>query len=292
MFYLFTVMVTKTFVHTDDLIEWTWAMEDEIIPKPFFTSCYILDGILIDSGAPGGLEDFQRFIHSTLKKQPIDFCLITHSHEDHIGGTHLLSKKLSIPVYSSTKAIELLKNADNYTYEEYRKVYWGNGLQSVDAKLFPKSLISNSGKYKLEIIPTPGHASDQVAFLERSKQWAFVADAVLPKYEVLFGGTCNIQENIADIYHTIKRLHKNTEGMNDLTIFISGKGMRRGRGFLQEKMKEIKYLHEIVQGFVDQGLESEEILIQVFGEESYRGIMTNGELSRLNLIKSLMEWTK
>ena len=284
------VMVTSTIYHTDDLLEWTWAMEDEIIPKPFFTSCYYLDGILIDTGAPGGIVEFKRFIETLLKDKLINFCLITHTHEDHIGGTYFLTEELSIPVHASSKAIELLKDASNYTYEGYRKLYWGNGLQSSNALPFPNQILSTSGNYLLDIIPTPGHAPDQVAFLEKSQQWIFVADAVLPKYNNLFGGTCNIQENIADIYSSIERLYKETNGMDDLRIFISGKGIKLGRKFLLEKMNEIKQLHSIVQDYSQQGLSCEKILLQVYEGESFSGIMTNGELSRFNLINSLLEW--
>lgn len=283
-------MVTDIIHHSDDLLEWIWAMEDELIPKPFFTSCYLLDGILIDTGAPGGIKDFQIFIQSILKEQPIKLCLITHSHEDHIGGAYHLMDELHIPVHASSKAIDLLRNASNYFYEEYRKVYWGDGLQSVHVLPFPSLILSNSEKYRLEIISTPGHAPDQVAFLERTQQWLFAADAVLPKYQLLFGGTCNIQENIAEIHNSIQNLYMVTEGMKDLSIFLSGRETRKGREFLKEKLREIEHLLRVVQDHKQDGLNSEEILIQVYGEESFMGIMTNGELSRLNLIESLMDW--
>lgn len=284
-------MVTDIIHHSDDLLEWIWAMEDELIPKSFFTSCYFLDGILIDTGAPGGIKDFQIFIQSILKEQPIKLCLITHSHEDHIGGVYHLMEELHIPVHASSKAINLLRNASNYFYEEYRKVYWGDGLQSVHVLPFPSAILSDSEKYRLEIISTPGHAPDQVAFLERTQQWLFAADAVLPKYQLLFGGTCNIQENIAEIHNSIQNLYMVTEGMKNLSIFLSGREMRKGREFLGEKLREIEHLHRVVQHHKQDGLNSEEILIQVYGEESFMGIMTNGELSRLNLIESLMDWS-
>jgi hypothetical protein len=78
--------------------------------------------------------------------------------------------------------------------------------------------------------------------------------------------------------------------MDDLQVFISGKGIKQGRGFLMEKMNEIKELRSIVRDYSQEGLSSNEILIQIYGGESSTGIMTNGELSRINLINSLLEW--
>ncbi len=283
-------MVTKELLHHQDLLEWCWAAEDELIPKPFFTSCFLLDGLLIDTGAPKGLQEFQTFITPKITNNEIVKCLITHTHEDHIGGAHVLSEQNTIPIYASAIAIPLLENAHNYTYPEYRELYWGAGLHSVKAHAIPDKIHSNSGKYELKVVATPGHAPEQIAFIEPTQEWAFVADAVLPKYRVLFGHTCNIQEDISQIYDTIQRLYLATEGMNNLKVFVSGKGVFHGLQYLKERMKEIKTLHTTVQSYKEQGLTPEEILGKIFGEEGIMGIMTGGELSHQNLINSLFQW--
>ena len=284
-------MVLKIIHHNEDLLEWAWAAEDEIIPRPFFTSIYLIDDILIDTGAPGGMNDFRDFINSILESRKINQCLLTHTHEDHIGGTHILKNEFQIPIYGSPKAVSFLNTASTYQYAEYRQLYWGTGLHSVEIESFPKMIHSNSQKYSFHVLPTPGHAPDQVAFIETSHQWAFVADAVLPKYQNLFGSTCNIQEDISLIYQSIKDIYDFTEGMNDLRIFVSGKGVFQGREFLHNRLNDIWTLRTQVHELYEKGFDEEQILVDIFGGESATGIMTNGELSRLNMVKSLMKWT-
>ena len=283
-------MVINIIHHNEDLLEWTWAAEDELIPRPFFTSIYLIDDILIDTGAPGGQDEFRDFVNSILKSQKINQCLITHTHEDHIGSTHVIKDEFHIPTYASPKAVSLLKQASTYPYAEYRQLFWGTGLQSVNTDPFPKNIHSDSQNYSFIVLPTPGHAPDQVILIECSQEWAFVADAVLPKYKNLFGGTCNIQEDIALIYQSIEEIYKFTEGMDELRIFISGKGVFQGREFLHERLTDIWNLRTQVHELNEKGISEEQILEKIFGGESMTGIMTNGELSRLNMIKSLLKW--
>ncbi len=113
---------------------------------------------------------------------------------------------------------------------------------------------------------------------------------MLPKYKNLFGGTCNIQEDIALIYQSIKEIYVFTEGMDELRIFISGKGVFQGREFLHERLTDIWNLRTQVHELNEKGIGEEQILEKIFGGESMTGIMTNGELSRLNMIKSLLKW--
>ncbi|PWI48562.1 hypothetical protein CEE45_05840 [Candidatus Heimdallarchaeota archaeon B3_Heim] len=283
-------MVTKEIVHHKDLLEWCWAADDELIPKPFFTSCYLLDGVLIDTGAPKGQLDFTSFIKELLTTNSVSKCLITHTHEDHIGGTHVLSEEFEIPLYASVEALPLLETASNYVYAEYRDLYWGSGLHSVNAQPIPTKIQTKSQNYELKVLSVPGHAPDQIAFIESEQEWAFVADAVLPKYQVLFGHTCNIQEDIALIYDSIRKIFDATEGMDNLKIFVSGKGVFNGRNYIKKRLEEITTLHNDVHGYKLKKLAPEQILEEMFGGEGIMGIMTNGELSHLNLINSLYQW--
>ena len=138
----------------------------------------------------------------------------------------------------------------------------------------------------------PGHAPGLTALIEKKHQLVFVGDAVLPQFQMLFGKTSSIQEDISQIYCSIKKLHEVTKDMENLQIFISGRGKFLGREFLLEKLKEIDTLYEKTHNLKNNGLVDSEILNEIFGGEGFTGEITQRELSRLNLISSLLKWEK
>ncbi|MFX1310571.1 MAG: MBL fold metallo-hydrolase [Promethearchaeota archaeon] len=290
-------MVVRIFYHCNkEVLEWQWASDNELMPYPYFTSCYLVDGLLIDSGAPGGENDLREFAKSLTHNQMIDQCFVTHTHEDHAGGAHMLNNEFGIPIYTSEKAIDLLKSGK--TYPEYRQMAWGPKLLSVNANIIDKSIMTKSKKYKFDLFPMSGHAPELVALIEKSKQWAFVADAVQPKYKMLFGGNSDIQENISLIYRSLQDLYEFTDNMDELIIFSAGNGVFHGREFLLERMNEIKEnhkkVHERYKYFLKEGV-SEKIIIkkvlkEIFKKESLIAQLTKGDLSKRNLILSFLNW--
>ena len=290
-------MVVRTTYHCNDqILEWEWASDNPIIPYPYFTSCYLVDGLLIDSGAPGGENDLREFVKSLNHSQMIDKCFITHTHEDHAGGAHILNTEFNIPIYTSEKAKEFLETGN--TYPEYRQMAWGPKLLPVNAEIIDKPIITKSKKYKFEIFLMPGHAPELVALIEKKHQWAFVADAVQPKYKMLFGGNSDIQEDISLIYQSLQELYEFTEGMDELLIFSAGNGVLKSRDFLIERINEIqekhKKVHESYKNFLKAGV-SEKLIIKkvlkdIFKKESLIGQLTQGDLSKRNFIVSLLNW--
>ncbi|MFX1445483.1 MAG: MBL fold metallo-hydrolase [Promethearchaeota archaeon] len=290
-------MVVNIVKHENDkILEWKWASDNELIPTPFFTSVYFIDGILIDSGAPASENNFRDFILSLLESNQIKLCVLTHTHEDHCGGAYILQKEFDIPIYAHKDAIEKLKK--EYYYPQYRQMAWGEKRLAVNAEKIPNFITSNSGKFNFEMFPMPGHAPEQVALIEKNQQWVFATDAIQPKYIMLFGAASDIQEDIASIYHSIKRLYEYTEGMDDLKFFLSGSGVYEDRRFLKERLNEIKTLHrEVHQIYNDESKNYEDeqkilrkVLKRKFKRETAVGNLTQGDLSIMNLIKSLLKW--
>jgi glyoxylase-like metal-dependent hydrolase (beta-lactamase superfamily II) len=263
---------------------------------PFFTSCYLVDGLLIDSGAPGGVNDLRDFVRSLPPDKMIEKCFITHTHEDHAGGANLLSNEFGIPIYTSEKAIEILKKGR--TYPDYRQMAWGPESLPVKAKVIEGTITTRSAKYNFELFPMIGHAPELTALIERKQQWAFVADAVQPIYKMIFGGHSDIQEDISQIYSSLQELYEFTDGLENLLIFSAGNGVLSGRDFLIKKMSEIRQMHAKVhdsyKSILKNGISEKQILRRllkkVFEKESFIGQMTRGALSRKNLIISLLEW--
>ena len=292
-------MVVRISHHCNNqILEWEWASNNELMPYPFFTSCYLVDGLLIDSGAPGGENDLREFIKSLSAEQMINKCFITHTHEDHAGGAHMLSTEFGIPIYTSAKAIDLLNKGNKYP--EYRQAAWGPELLPVKATIVDKPITTKSKKYKFELFPMSGHAPELVALIEKKQQWAFVADAVQPKYKMIFGKNSDIQEDISLIYQSLFDLYDLTEGMEELLIFSAGNGVLHGREIILKKMEEINNLWVKVQEYNNrlqqEGYSGKKLIKRIikilFGRESIIGQLTQLDLSRENLIISLLKWKK
>ncbi|MCJ7651914.1 MAG: MBL fold metallo-hydrolase [Candidatus Lokiarchaeota archaeon] len=291
-------MVVQKVNHcNNEILEWKWSSNNELMPQPFWTSVFLIDGLLIDAGAPGGVDDLREFVKSLDLENMVEKCVITHNHEDHCGGGRMLQEEFKIPVFASRLAIPLLRKEKKYP--DYRQMTWGVNYQPFQAELLKESINTKSGKYTFDIIDTPGHAPEVVSLIERKQQWAFITDAVMPKYRMIFGKDTDIPEDISQIYQSIKRLHDFTEGMENLLLFTSGNGLFKGRSFLKERMDEINSLHREAHRFQneakEQGLNDKQIIRHVlkkmFTRENFVGKLTRGGLSNKNLILSLLEWS-
>jgi len=290
-------MVVQIVYHcNNEILEWKWSSDNKLMPQPFWTSVFLIDGLLIDAGAPGGVDDLRKFVKSLDSENMIEKCVITHNHEDHCGGGRMLQEEFSIPIFASKLAVPLLMKEKNYP--DYRQMTWGVNYQPFQAKTLNDSISSKSGNYGFDVLEMPGHAPELITLIERKKQWSFITDAVMPKYQLIFGKDTDIPEDISLIFQSIKTLHNFTIGMDNLILFTSGKGVFKGRSFLKEKMDEIKLLHLKAHRFQNEakqkGLRDKQLLRYVlkkmFKRENFVGILTRGGLSHKNLIESLLKW--
>ena len=280
----------------NEIIEWKWSSDNELLPAPFWTSCFLIDGLLVDTGAPGGENDLKEFVKSLDREHMVKKCLITHSHEDHCGGAAMLQSEFNIPVYASKRAIPKLKKEKNYP--EYRKITWGFPYRPFEAIPVVESILSCSNKYNFDLIEIPGHAEDEIALIEKQQEWAIVSDGLMPKYTMIFGKNTDIPEDISQIYNSLKLLDLITKNMKNLVIFTSGRGNFKDQKIFREKITELEILHEkafkykevaIQQGYSGKSL-YRFIVRKMFGKESFIGQFTRGDLSTKNLILSLLEW--
>ena len=290
-------MVVQIEYHcNNEILEWKWSSDNKLMPQPFWTSVFLIDGLLIDAGAPGGVDDLREFVKSLDSENMIEKCVITHNHEDHCGGGRMLQEEFKIPVFASKLAIPLLRKEKNYP--DYRQMAWGVDYQPFQAELLKDLIISKSGKYIFDIIDMPGHAPEQISLVERKQQWAFITDAVMPKYQMLFSKETDIPEDISLIFQSIKKMYDFTKGMDNLLLFTSGKGIFKGRTFLKDRMDEINSLHLKAHRFQNEAKQKglldkhllRYILKKMFKRENFVGTFTRGGLSNKNLILSLLEW--
>jgi len=167
------------------ILEWKWSSNSPLMPKLFWTSCYLVDQLLIDCGAPGSVEEMNAFLTSLPPDQVPTQCFLTHAHEDHVGTGSLLVDKWHIPVYAPPESIERL--LQGWSYRAYRKITWGEtGVIGFSANPYPGDTLSTE-HYSFHILPLPGHAPDLYGLIEQDQGWAFVGDLLQPQYQQLFG---------------------------------------------------------------------------------------------------------
>ncbi|MHA1674598.1 MAG: MBL fold metallo-hydrolase [Promethearchaeota archaeon] len=292
-------MATRTKLH-GDVLEWQWKSNHWAATIPKWSSSFLLDGLLIDTGAPAGSEQIYQWASQLPENDRISQVYLTHFHEDHAGGALILQERMNLPILCSSSTQKQLESIKPYRW--YRQVYWGKKLSPpLQPQLISDKISSESGKFNFNLISCPGHAPDLTALLESEHQLLFVGDAIMKRYEMLFGGGCkDIQENIKEIYLSQKRLYELTEGMNDLQIFVAHAKVYP-RSFLKEKIDEIEKLHLDAHHFKeqleDQGvIKTEDVVKKIVnllwkkGENRFAKFMSKGELSHANLVKSLLEW--
>jgi glyoxylase-like metal-dependent hydrolase (beta-lactamase superfamily II) len=290
-------MVNEIVKHADGkIIEWKWSSNNELMKIPFWTSAYFVGDILIDCGAPDSVAEMDAYLEKVPSELRPKMCILTHHHEDHAGTGKLLVEEYHIPVYAHPDALETIKQG--FTYAVYRQMSWGeSGLIGFEALPMPEKILSEKFSYKFELLYLPGHADDMIAFVEPNEQWAFVGDLMLPKYLMLFGSPCPIQEDIKVIHSSLKQLYEFTKKMPNLKIFVAGKGVYQGPDIILKRISEIEALREKVievnNSFDPEMAEKRQmrkILRKVFDGESTFGTLTGGELSCANLVKSILKW--
>lgn len=241
----------------------------------YWVAAYLVDGLLIDTGCKHTAEELLEY----LQDRKVRDVVVTHYHEDHIGGNSLLQQKLTAKIWAHSRTISLI-NSDLQLYP-YQELVWGYPEPST-VQALPGDEI-RTDKYCFQVVETPGHSADHVVLIEQSRGWCFSGDLfVSERIKVL-----RPEEEIKTIMRSMQKL---VDRGDDLTLFTSiGKIVPEGRkalvsclDYLDKLEHEVKLLHE-------EGLSEYQILDRVFGGESSMADLTNGQFACINLIYSLLK---
>ena len=213
------------------------------------TYFYYVDGVLIDTGPPKALEA----VKPLYEQLEIDFVCLTHSHEDHCGTAPYLANQCGIPVYAHENAIEICSKPAQYPL--YRQYIWGLRDEGFPVKPLDKTFQSRS--YTWEVIETPGHAYDQVAFYNREKGWLFSGDIyVTPKTRLILSW-----EHIRDTMESLKRVL--TYDFEHMFCGHAGH-VKDGKRALQMKLDDLEEKKEEILDLYYKGWTVDEITKKVF----------------------------
>lgn len=235
-------------------------------------SAFYFDGTLIDTGTPRSSGDLARWT----KGQRVDQVLLTHHHEDHVGGVAVLT----VPVFAP--AGSLAKITHPVRIPLYRRWVWGQPRPG-QAHPLPNPL--TTANHTLQPISTPGQATPHVAYL-------------VPDLGLLFSGDLFISQQAKYIrrrddlgawFQSLRRVLT----YDFHTLFCAHAGaIPQAKTALQRKLAYWESLHEQTHTLAQQGYPAKVIRDKLLGKENRLTLVSSGRFSKLNLIQALLTLPK
>lgn len=249
-----------------------------LLGRPWaWTTAYWVDGLLIDSGPHCTAAQLVK----VLEQLPPERVVITHAHEDNIGGLAAIHARFPrTPIYASSHALPVIKQPARLHPQLYRRLMWGipaayPGIQAIEEL----GATVSTREYTFRIIETPGHTPDHLSFFEPHQRWLFSGDAFI-------GGAERMWAREIDLFGVLGTLHT-LAGLRPERLFPnSGEVRRNPRPEISEKIGSLMRLCKEVARLDAAGTSNDDMVTRLFEGESPLRVWTAGHISAANLIKA------
>jgi glyoxylase-like metal-dependent hydrolase (beta-lactamase superfamily II) len=228
-------------------------------------SAYVVRGVLVDTGFRHAAAEFERML-ADLRPRGV---IVTHWHEDHAGNAPRLAASLPMWIHEYTER----KLRERPQVKLYRHVIWGR----------PPALLGHVTALDpgpLQVIPTPGHSPDHHVVFDAETATLFSADLWLGVKVRVMGRN----ENPYQIMESITKV-----------IALQPRRMFDAhRGLVDKPLDALMAKHAWLQNTVgaierrlDAGDSERQIVRAVLGGEESTAIVSEGEYSRRNLVRTV-----
>lgn len=250
----------------------------------YWTTCYYVDGLLIDSGCAHCAPDLLR----ALADQPVERIVNTHTHEDHIGcNGRLQSRQPDLEILAHPLALPVLADPRHaQPLHLYRQVFWG-WPTACRAQAVADGEMIESAQHSFQVIHTPGHSQDHLCLYEPEKGWLFSGD-------LFVGGKDRAIRQGSDIWGIIASL-KRIAALPMAWLFAGSARVRQNPGGkenrFQELIDKIDYYEALGEEMLDlqrQGLSERQIVRRLCGGPMTVEWVTLGHFSRRWLARSYL----
>lgn len=249
-------------------------MARTLFGRPLYeVSAYTYGGLLIDSGPP---PTAARLVEHCRAHPEIRQVVLTHHHEDHVGGAPALQAGLGLPVLAPASAVPIL--AEGLRMPLYRKAVWSTPRTFRAGTL--GEWIEGDG-CRLRVVPTPGHAFTHVCLFDEERRW-------------LFSGDLYVHTRV----HYLRRVEDAWEHIDSLRRVLALEPEQLicdHAGILDDAperlSRKIQYWEDLAgqaRALSDQGLPVEQIALRLLGRDGLLAWASFGDFSHANLIRSLL----
>ncbi|GLC86939.1 MBL fold metallo-hydrolase [Lysinibacillus piscis] len=236
---------------------------------------FYTDGLLIDTGSYSLAKEF----HSFFQGLSIEQVALTHVHEDHAGNAAWLQQQYHIPVYVTNEMVDVCAKDGDYPF--YRQALWGE-RPAFQAQPLANTLSTANATW--DVIATPGHTTDHVAFYNRQTGAMFTGDLYIQtKTKVLLD-----EENIV---HTLASLKKLLAYDFEAIYCCHAGFLADGRQRIQDKIAYLEETEGKIKQLFAQGYMVDEITKIIVPQDYPITQASNGQWSSKHLITAFIgQW--
>jgi glyoxylase-like metal-dependent hydrolase (beta-lactamase superfamily II) len=228
-------------------------------------SAYVYRGVMIDTG----LHHARRALDAAMAAVAIRGVVVTHWHEDHAGNVALLASR-GVPMIMRDDTAAVLRRRPSI--QLYRHVIWGRPPALAEVARFECD--------ELECIHTPGHSEDHQIVWFPETRTLFSGDLWL-------GIRSRIVHVAEDPYLIVESLRR-TAALGPERMFDAH------RGAVTKPVDALLARADWLSGTLDEiarqvaaGRSDETIVKQLLGGEEAASVVSFGEYSRRNLVRSV-----
>lgn len=253
-------------------------MARALLGRPlYWTAAYWLDGLLIDTGPACTAHELAR----VLEKAPVQQIVITHAHEDHIGGlSAVLARFPGAGVYASRQSLPIIENPELIGMQRYRQVVWGKPKPYTGARSLDEVEDAiRTPQFTLRAVETPGHSRDHVSYFEPTYRWLFCGDAFIGGRDIAWAPEF-------DMFAIVSSLRTLATLRPERLFPGSGTVRRTPLPDLLGKIGDLIQLANEVHRLETEGRNVGEIVEMLFGGEPPIRWWTFGHFSAANLVNA------
>lgn len=228
-------------------------------------SAYLVRGVLIDTGFRHVEGDLIRALTRLRARGTV----VTHWHEDHAGNAPMLAESMPMWMPSGTEA----KLRERPQVKFYRHFTWGRPNPLV----VPLEPLDFS---PLQAIPTPGHSADHHVVFDPETTTLFSGDLWLGVRVKVVGA----QEDPYEILRSLQR----AIALKPRRMFDAHRGLVENPVVaLRTKKQWLETTVADIEQRLDAGDDDRAILRSVLGGDELTGWVSQGEYSRMNLVRAV-----